>query len=224
MSITIDMQVERLLPARLAEGDWLFLPGSTHVSVAALRAVRARQQTHQRRVVAVEVEGSGSPYASVRAPSAALLGFDVSGDRHSAFARDFMPRLPSMAVRSERGYLRPTVDALEALLRPDVRSSTPSSRPLRLVRCVEAASPTSTAAGVFTRAVATADPAVGAALDLPTALSGHDDANREGEVLLFLANLRSTDTSVALLLGGDSLPAGSPTWPEPSVTFHVASH
>ncbi len=187
-----DPHIETTLTARLADGDWLLLPGNAHASAAALRAVRARVQTHPERVVAVDLAGSGYPAAQT------ALAFDTMGDRHSAFDRDYVPRLPSITVANEHGHQAETMHALERLLKPDAIWL--ASPPLRLVRCLEASQTYKSAAGVFSRSVALAD--AGSAVDLRADLVGFDDGDREGEVLFFVANLRNMPASVALLLSG----------------------
>ena len=208
-----DPDIESSLPRRVRRGDWLFIPGCTHVHQAALRAVgeHARSSVdgaHGSRVVVVTLEGSPDSYAE------GILAHDVTGVPHDVTGQ---PPLRTMGASSTAGQTAQMLARLEALLRPDGGGGLAAR--LRLVRCVDAAraQPT-TADGVFCRSV-TVD-------DRDTAESLHANMRHvnvdpdDKPLVLFVANLRSVAARVSLWIA-PSDDSGEAPLVQPSGAFDV---
>jgi len=153
--------------------------------------------------VLVGLEGSGHP------PESTACAFDMWGERHNPFTREFVHHLRSVHMQRERGHVEEMIKALEHVLTLDVTPDEKQGRastPRRLVRCVEESQQQTTAAGVFVRAVAMAE--TKGAVGLHAERRRYDDGDRQGEVLVFLANLRHQAARVSLLLDGRIPAAG----------------
>lgn len=171
-------QLAASLERDVRPADWLLIPATTHVSLAALDAVSAR----------LAVEQPRRTLAFVSRPHASLLSHDRRGSPYADAQRGAIPLLPLHDV-SAFPLAADRLAWLEALLQPDSvepSASDADGSPLRLVRCIDAAG--RTAAGVLVRS-ACADE--------------RDDGRGCEAVTTLLANLRnvSVDVDIRVSLG-----------------------
>lgn len=215
------------LPQKLATpGSVLLVPGTTHVPLGALHAIAAAHETRRGSVHAFGLRAYGSSRGL--APEE-VLTYRPTGERWDSATRGTLSTLPgSEAGGGPASMLR----ALEDLIEPDrehgkmadagkIGAGTEDDGPhwlggpTRRVRVIDevvhpglpARGRPNTAVGVFSRAVP------GDAAETAGDAGGEPTLGRADEVVLFIANLRSSDCAVTLMLvpptGGYGLPAAA---------------
>lgn len=207
------------LSKRLRAEDFLLVPACTHTRETALQALQERASAHAATTVLVGLGGSGVDIHE------AVLSHNVSGvpwapgTRGTVFSTlksfnvgSMITEAGSVELREtsssssssppSTSFARPTSTAtslamLERIIQPE-RSA--SSKPLRLVRCLDAnKSGTAyvTANGVLCRSVDGDGMTPEGTARHATSAFQH---TRAGEVTLFIANLRAVEARVLLLL------------------------